>query len=330
MTLEERWAQIAEGMENEEFEEAKVRAMGIDGHEEAFGEGEALEADVDHLADGQMGAAGPGAGTGGGPTGEAYTESMLETGGVIAEVSGYEPEASMAHEEFEIVHGKDDRVRVFNTSVYPWRTICHLDITAANGSKGGCSGALIGPRTIATAGHCVYMHDKGGWVKQVRVTPGKNGPGSTAATEPYGGVAATQFLSVKGWTQSKSSNYDYGVIILPPDKKLGNTTGWMGLASLSFFSLLGLRVNNSGYPGDKAPYPTQWWNANNILALTDRRLYYQIDTYGGQSGSPVWRFKDNKRHIVGVHNTGGAPFNGAVRLAKPVFDNLVKWKNTYV
>ena len=47
------------------------------------------------------------------------------------------------------------------------------------------------------------------------------------------------------------------------------------------------------------------------------------------SGSPVWRFRDGQRHIVAVHNTGGPVFNGSVRLVKPVFDNLVGWKNQY-
>jgi V8-like Glu-specific endopeptidase len=56
----------------------------------------------------------------------------------------------------------------------------------------------------------------------------------------------------------------------------------MGLANLSFFSLLGLNVNSAGCPGDKS-YATQWWNSNNIMAVTGRRLYYRIDTMGGQA-----------------------------------------------
>jgi hypothetical protein len=30
-----------------------------------------------------------------------------------------------------------------------------------------------------------------------------------------------------------------------------------------------------------------------------------------------------------VHNTGGSVMNGGVRLSKPVFNNLVSWKNTH-
>ena len=226
-------------------------------------------------------------------------------------------------EQLERVFGHDDRKRVTATRSYPWRTICKLEITAANGRSFGCSGALIGPRTVLTNGHCVYMHDHGGWARRIRVSPGMSG-----SARPYGYADSSFYHSVKGWTQSRSSNYDYAVIVLPSNKKLGNSVGWMGLANLSFFSLMGLRVNNSGYPGDK-PFGTQWWNANNVLAVTSRRVYYRLDTYNGQSGSPVWRYRNGKRHIIAVHNTGGAVFNGSVRIVKPVFNNLVKWKNAY-
>jgi V8-like Glu-specific endopeptidase len=330
---EAREEQIRQGIEEEEAEEAKV--AGIDGHEADSGgslTAQPLGEELDELLDGSSGTAEPA----GEAEQEVYAEAPEVDGGTGAataamEVEGFtaatrSPERFVSHEAMqlaEIVHGVDDRVRVFNTTAYPWRTICKLEITAADGSTWGCSGAMIGPRTVLTNGHCVYMHDRGGWVKQVRVIPGKN-----ASSEPFGSGVSTFYHSVKGWTQSGSSNYDYAVCVLPSSKKLGNAVGWMGLANLSYFSLLGLNINNSGYPGDK-PYGTQWWNANNILLVTARRIYYLIDTFGGQSGSPDWRYKDGKRHIIGIHNTGGTPFNGGVRIIEPVFNNLVNWKNAY-
>ncbi len=328
-----RQEQIRRGMENEAEEEAKLG--GRNGHEVDSGgspSAQPITEELDELIDGSPGTAAEV----GGPRDEVYTQMPEVNGGGAAttlavEVEDYEasvraPERFVTPElvEFpEIVHGTDDRVRVFNTTSFPWRTICKLEITAADGSSWGCSGAFLGPRTVLTNGHCVFMHDHGGWVRQVRVIPGMNG-----STKPFGTATSTFYHSVKGWTESHSSNYDYAVVVLPSTQKLGNQVGWMGLANLSYFSLLGLNVNNSGYPGDK-PYGTQWWNANNILVVTDRRVYYQIDTYGGQSGSPDWRYKDGQRHIVAVHNTGGSPFNGGVRIIEPVFSNLVTWKNAY-
>jgi glutamyl endopeptidase len=318
---------LAAGFELEEAEEAKV--AGIDGHAEVAGRPEAnTDDDLDELVDGSSGTSESGDETIGA---EVYFETAdgEQADSQIDEVEGFDPVATaFEHGEYgpeviERIFGDDDRVRVGNTSSYPWRTMCKLEITARNGSRLGCSGAMIGPRTVLTNGHCVYLHDHGGWAQSIRVIPGMNG-----SSEPFGAATSSTYWSVKGWTERRSSNYDYAVIVLPSSEKLGNAVGWMGMARLSYLSLMGLRVNNSGYPGDK-PYGTQWWNANNVLAVTPRRLYYRLDTYFGQSGSPLWRLKDGNRHIVAVHNTGGSAANGSVRLSKSVFDNLVKWKNEY-
>jgi len=312
MDLELRWKQIETAMHVED--EAQELAGG---HDAVSGSGIAPQAETDTLTHPELGATVSEAGG----RAETYVERPGAAAAPIAEVEGQDlPPATEAlpFDTAEIVHGADDRVQVGNTTAYPYRTICHLEITAANGRSYIGSGAFIGPRVVLTAGHCIFIHADGGWARSVRVIPGRNG-----AQKPYGEAVGTNYRSVKGWTQGKDSGYDYGVVILPTP--LGNTVGWMGLADLSFTSLMGLNVNNAGYPGDK-PHGTCWWNSNNILAVTGRRLHYRVDTMGGQSGSPVWRFKDGNRHIVGIHTTGGTPFNGATRLNDDVFRNLQAWR----
>ena len=223
------------------------------------------------------------------------------------------------YDQPESVCGRDDRVKVANTTSVPWRMICQLIITTANGSKSRCTGWFIGPRTVMTAGHCVYSHSNGGWVKEIEVIPGMNG-----TTKPYGSQIGTTFRSVNGWTKNSKVTHDYGCIILPDDT-LGRRVGWFGFASLSDSSLKNLLVNNSGYAGDK-PFGTQWFNAGRISKIEARRLHYMLDTFGGQSGSPTWRFRDGKRHAIGIHAYGGCP-NKSTRITKPVFDNMSKWKN---
>jgi V8-like Glu-specific endopeptidase len=325
MSLEERWELIEQGVQHEE-EEGDVE----DGHEPVAGGTETPpDEELDELTQPELGEGDEGGEAEEIVEDETYTEVAEGDASNPLEVEGMFTEEELVQEfgieccqeMLEIVHGRDDRVRVWNTRPYPWRTICDLEIRTKTGGSGGCTGAFIGPRVVLTAGHCLYLHAHGGWARSIKVIPGRNG-----SQEPYGSAVGTYFISTKGWVQNRNSNYDYGVIVLPSNKKLGNTVGWMGLASLSFSSLLGLLVNSSGYPGDK-PTGTQWWNANRILSVSSRRIYYQIDTAGGQSGSPVWRYRNGKRHIIGIHTTGGAPFNGATRIIKPVFDNLVKWKN---
>lgn len=219
----------------------------------------------------------------------------------------------------ESVCGKDGRVHVTKVSRIPWRYVCQLIITMKDGRKSRCTGWFISPRTVMTAGHCVYSHSAGGWAKSIEVIPGMNG-----AYRPFGSAVGTSFRSVKGWTKGKKPTHDYGCIVLPKSKALGKKTGWFGFACLSAKSLKNLLINNSGYAGDKS-FGTQWYNAGRITGVTSRRLYYMLDTFGGHSGSPTWRYRKGKRHAVGVHAYGGCP-NKSTRINKPVFKNMKSWK----
>jgi glutamyl endopeptidase len=221
--------------------------------------------------------------------------------------------------EPETVCGNDDRVRISPATSIPWRWNCQLIITMANGNASRCTGFFIGRRTVMTAGHCVFSHAAGGWARSIRVIPGKDG-----ASEPFGSQTATSFRSVVGWVNNQDPEYDYGAIILP-NTTLGSRVGFFGFASLSFFTLLGLLVNNAGYAGDK-PFGTLWFNAGRITSVTSRRLFYMVDTFGGHSGSPIWMLSGGHRYVVGIHGYGGCP-NKAVRIIEPVFNNMLAWRN---
>lgn len=223
----------------------------------------------------------------------------------------------------EVVIGKDDRKKITGTSNYPWRAICSLRIKAKDGTSWIGTGFFIGPRTVITAGHVVYMHKHGGWAKSIEVIPGRN-----ASSRPYGSCVTSKFHSVKGWTSNKKRINDYGAIILPENKKMGNTVGYFGYANYSLVNLLGLKVNLSGYPGDK-PSGTQWWHCRKIKLVTPRTLVYNIDSAGGQSGSPVWKYKNGKRYVVGIHTNGSSLGNSATRITSAVYKNLKNWKNKY-
>ncbi|NMF84267.1 serine protease [Nodosilinea sp. P-1105] len=220
----------------------------------------------------------------------------------------------------EVVIGTDDRIQIQNTTSYPWRTICSLRITAQDNSQWIGTGWLVGHRTVITAGHCIYIHSRGGWVKEVEVIPGRNG-----SSRPYGSCRSSNLRSVKGWTQNRRRSHDYGAIILPQTCQYGQQLGYFGYGNYSNSNLNNLHVNLSGYPGDK-PTGTQWWHARRIERVTSRTLVYNIDTAGGQSGSPVWRLLNGKRYAVGIHTNGSSSGNSATRITKPVFDNIQKWK----
>jgi len=221
------------------------------------------------------------------------------------------------------VHGPDNRVKITNTAVYPWRVHASLLITAADNSQWIGTGWFIGPHTLMTAGHVVHIKNSGvagrdGWVKRIQVMPGRNG-----SALPYGSVTSSNFRSVLGWTNSGDENYDYGAIILP--NNLGNTTGWFGFGVYSDADLVNSVGNISGYPGDK-PSGTQWYDARKIASVNSRKVYYDIDTFGGQSGSAVYRIINGGRYGIAIHAYGGASTNSGTRIVTPVFNNMVAWK----
>ena len=223
----------------------------------------------------------------------------------------------------EIVHGADNRIQITNTDVYPWRVHASLLITAADNSKWIGTGWFIGPHTLITAGHVVHIKNSGvpgrdGWVKNIVVMPGRNG-----STLPYGAITSNSFRSVTGWINNGNENYDYGAIILSRD--LGNVTGWFGFGVYSDSDLLASTGNISGYPGDK-PAGTQWYDFHKIASVNSRKVYYDIDTAGGQSGSGVYRIINGGRYGIAIHAYGGTTTNSGTRIVTPVFDNLRAWK----
>lgn len=222
----------------------------------------------------------------------------------------------------EVIIGVDNRVRVTNTTIYPWRAICALKIKAADGRNFIGTGWLVSPRTVITAGHCVYMHDAGGWARSIEVIPGLND-----ASRPYGRHVGTALRSVTGWTQSKNRDHDYGAIILPPGNRPGAQTGTFGFAVRDDAFLRNAMLNLSGYPSDKAGGNQQWFHAQRTKSVSSRVITYEIDTVGGQSGSPVWILQNGQRYAVGVHTNGASSGNSATRIVSAVFNNLQSWKN---
>lgn len=223
----------------------------------------------------------------------------------------------------ETVHGPDDRRQITTTKTYPWRVHASLLITAADGSNWIGTGWFVNPHVLITAGHCVFIKNSGvpgrdGWVARMRVLPGRNG-----AEKPFGEAPATEFHSVRGWTENGDEEYDYGAIVL--DEPLGRQTGWLGFGRYSDADLTDVVGNISGYPGDQPP-GTQWYAARRLDSVSTRKVRYDIDTAGGQSGAAVYRIKDGQRFAVAIHAYGGATVNSGTRINGPVFDNIQHWK----
>ncbi|MFC7440188.1 trypsin-like serine peptidase [Laceyella putida] len=248
-------------------------------------------------------------------TGMARPEQAAPSGPVSVKDMGYK--------ERESIIGRDDRTQVTNTGEYPYRAIVYIEFEV-DGNRASCSGFLIDPDTVATAGHCVYDPERKRWAEKVKVYPGRNG-----SDAPYGYAEEVDLYTVDGWKNQGDENFDYGAIKL--NREIGNEVGWFGYRWQSN-TLVGTKENISGYPGDK-PTGTQWQHSDEIRQETATKLFYANDTYGGQSGSPVYNgtdFPDCGICAIAIHAYGTGwdrPYNSGTRMNESIFNNLTNWKN---
>jgi glutamyl endopeptidase len=88
------------------------------------------------------------------------------------------------------------------------------------------------------------------------------------------------------------------------------------------------RVNTAGYPVDKRR-DYLYWAYDRIVRVHARRLEYLHDTFGGQSGSPIWVRWRQFRTIVGIHTTRDVPgppvANTGVRITPAVLRDIRRW-----
>lgn len=218
----------------------------------------------------------------------------------------------------EVVIGEDDRIRIRDTIEYPYSAICSLEITASNGRHFVGTGWLVDERTVVTAGHCVYLAEQGGWARRIEVYPGRNGHEGRVP------IRAVRLHSNRGWTRDRRRSADYGAITI--DEPIPDY-GSFGYVTLKDSDLMSQVYHVVGYSADK-PSGTLWGHLRPLAEVRKNTLIYETDTYGGNSGCPVFYLDRNDVYAVGIHNYGDLSGNVATRITEEVFDNIQGWADS--
>jgi glutamyl endopeptidase len=246
------------------------------------------------------------------------------------------------------VLGPDDRRAVFNTANRPACSVCALLITFPQPRVQGevvCgTGALIGRRTLATAGHNLFDHSRGGFATEVRVFPGRTviNDNGLRVVNPFReqAIGSTSFKILSEWQNSASPNHDCGLVVLPapfvhsgdglqadpvryaapPDDQLiGQPSFVVGYSLAHPQTQEGNQIAAAGLD----LLPVMWSNRNNIIDATSRKLSYLMDTDGGTSGAPVLLPSGGEHFLVAIHTEGNGTHNSGVR----IHDELFGWFN---
>lgn len=180
-----------------------------------------------------------------------------------------------------LINGQDRRETMPSDklSTLPYSAVVNLEMTFNLQIFSG-SGVLVGPSHILTARHNTY---EGGSANLIRAIPAQHG-----SQARFGEAICVEIF--------RFPDCDLALLVL--DKPIGNTTGWLGVASYSDLEMLkNKQLEVTGYPGELDKRNRMYTSRGEIIHIIGDYVHYDIDTTKGQSGSPGL-IKDMKQNLV--------------------------------
>lgn len=179
-----------------------------------------------------------------------------------------------------IIIGRDDRTRVTNTRIAPYRSIVEVWVGWPDGSMVRGTG-FFGDRddVVITSGHLLFNPARGGWAIYTSVF--------TSAGHFNGGW----IWGGGSWVHNGHRDGDFGII------QLHQNTGEnvLPLRVLSDNQLMNSSITLAGYPGDLSG---MWRSTGRIREVWRHRFLHDADTVGGSSGSPIY---NSQNQVIGIH-----------------------------
>lgn len=189
------------------------------------------------------------------------------------------------------VIGEDQRSPEADTRKWPGSAVVQISFRVREGSSlKACSGAMIAPDVLLTAGHCVYSQgaqvSNGTWHRDFTIYPGRS-----KEHTPFGRCGAKQLFSVGGWVNGVKNSESaklHDIAAIKLDCEVGHRSQWFTMVADE--RPVGAGTVVRGYPQEPAKFVvgTQVKSPDKIRHRMDLKVFYQNDTFGGMSGSPVF------------------------------------------
>jgi V8-like Glu-specific endopeptidase len=231
---------------------------------------------------------------------------------------------------------------ISSTAGNPFTAIVELRATFPDHMTYVGSGVMVDSFHVLTAGHVVYSYKDGGFASSIIATPELYG-----SYQPFGIAYATYtrtfttFVNYNRTHPGLTTPGDLDVGLITLDRTIGNVTGWMsyGYDNNNADFSPGTVYNTAGYPASGGYDGLHMeFSAGAIAGLSpdgSALEYYQssITGYGGQSGSPVWRYTPStgSRVVYAVHVGGSGAANSlniATRITQSIFNSLQSWQRS--
>ncbi|UHA72438.1 trypsin-like serine peptidase [Paenibacillus sp. 481] len=193
----------------------------------------------------------------------------------------------------ESVIGTDDRYLISDPASSPkYSNIGKLEFISGSGQRAFCTASLVSPTVALTSAHCAFDKHSGKYSTNMAIYFGKSGTSHVKA------ASVTKIYVPSSYKKYEPDlSMDWAVLKLDQHVSKHHFV-------IRYIPKVGDIVELAGYPGDKGG-EHMYGHTNTIVrqfgSWNGGAAHHNIDTYGGQSGSPLLDYP----YIRGVHSRAG-------------------------